>query len=188
MNTLTGLYKYELTIDKTVSRVIGVFTIIILLTLGAYIRLPLPFTPVPITLQGLFVLLAGAFLGRKYAPIATFGYLILGGMGLPIFQGYGSGLTHIFGPTGGYLIGFIAASFIIGSMIDFKREKPSFGWTIFSMAAGQIAIYIFGIWWLAVSLRLDLIKAVYLGLIPFLPGAIFKLITASLIYTKFSSK
>lgn len=187
MNTLTVLYKREIAIDKTVSNVIGVFTIILLLSLGAYIRIPLPFTPVPITLQTFFVLLGGAILGRTYAPIATCGYLFLGGLGLPIFQGYGSGIPHILGPTGGYLVGFIAASFVIGSLIDFKRNKPYFGWTVFSMVLGQVLIYAFGIWWLAISLKLNLVKAVYLGFIPFLPGAAFKLITASVIYTKFSS-
>ncbi len=187
MNTLTTLYRHQIIINKAVSKLIAVFTIILLLSLGAYIRIPLPFTPVPITLQTFFVLLGGAMLGRKYAPIATCGYLFLGGLGLPIFQGYGGGILHILGPTGGYLIGFIAASFVIGSLIDFKRNNPSFGWTVFSMALGQVLIYAFGIWWLAVSLKLSLVKAIYLGFIPFLPGAAFKLITASLIYTKFSS-
>lgn len=72
-------------------------------------------------------------------------------------------------------------------LIDFKRNKPYFGWTVFSMVLGQVLIYAFGIWWLAISLKLNLVKAVYLGFIPFLPGAAFKLITASVIYTKFSS-
>ena len=181
------IHANEFALDKTVLKILGVFIFILLLTFGAYIRLPLPFTPVPITLQTLFVLLAGAFLGKKYGPMAVFGYIFLGGLGLPIFQGYGSGLFHIFGPTGGYLIGFIVASFLIGLVIE-SKEKGSLLWIIFAMAIGQIAIYAFGISWLSIIMRLDFIKAAYFGFIPFIPGAIFKLMIASAIYSKFASK
>lgn len=188
MVTLANLYKHEIVINKTIAQLIGTFTFIVLITLGAYIRVPLPFTPVPITLQTFFVILGSAILGRKYGTMATSTYLVLGGLGLPIFQGYGGGLFHVLGPTGGYLLGFVASSFVIGSLIDFKREKSSFSWVVFSMAVGQFVIYIFGISWLAIYMNLGFIKAIYLGFVPFLPGAIFKLITASLIYRKISSR
>jgi len=183
---ISYLYKNEIVINKALTRAMGVFTFILLLSLGAYIRLPLPFTPVPITLQTFFVLLCGALMGRKYAPIATFSYLVLGVLGLPIFQGYGRGMLHIFGPTGGYLIGFVAASFVIGYLIDLKRDEQNLWWIIFSMAAGKAIIYSFGIIWLSLSMHIGLTKAVYLGFVPFIPGAIFKLLSASLIYSKIS--
>jgi len=188
MDAILGLNKRGIIINKRVASILGVFALILLLALGAYVRLPLPFTPVPITLQTFFVLLGGAFLGRRNAPLAVFGYLFLGGLGLPIFQGYGSGFLHIIGPTGGYLIGFIAAAFVVGSMIDLKRTRLSLAWVLFSMVLGQIVIYAFGITWLSTILRLSLHKAVLLGFVPFVPGALFKLLAASLLFTKLSSK
>jgi len=188
MYSITYLYNRDIISSKRILGCLGAFTLILLLSIGAYIRLPLPFTPVPITLQTFFVILGAAFLGRKYATIGVLGYIFLGGLGLPIFQGYGSGFLHIAGPTGGYLIGFIAAAFVIGSVINLYKSQSSFLWTLFSMTLGQILIYLFGITWLCAILKISLYKAVLLGFVPFIPGALFKLIAASFIYAKFSSK
>ena len=188
MITLAQVYRYEIPISKAWTRVIAVLTVISAMILGAYIRIPLPFTPVPITLQTFFVILGAAVLGRKYAAYAMVGYISLGALGLPVFQGYGSGLLHIFGPTGGYLVGFVVASVVIGMLLDNPRENISFGWVVFSTALGQLVIYAFGVLWISLLLKINLYKAVYLGFIPFIPGALFKLMTASLLYSRVGVK
>lgn len=87
----------------------------------AWFKIPLPFTPVPITLQTLMVLLSGAMLGSYYGSLAMIIYLILGAIGLPVFAGGSSGFGALFGPTGGYLFSYPIAAFIIGKMIERKK-------------------------------------------------------------------
>jgi biotin transport system substrate-specific component len=84
--------------------------------MGAYIMIPLP--PVPITLQTLFVVLAGALLGGRLGALSQVVYLLLGIIGLPVFHGGKGGLGILLGPTGGYLVGFIAAAYVVGKLIE----------------------------------------------------------------------
>ena len=81
--------------NKLAIRAILVVSFVIMTALGAYVRIPLPFSPVPITLQTFFVLLCGAVLGRKFGALAQAGYVGLGVLGIPLFQGYGAGLLHL---------------------------------------------------------------------------------------------
>src|SRR3989339_1178484 len=78
------------------------------------IKIPLGFTPVPITLQTLMVLLSGAMLGARYGALSQFLYLVLGAAGLPVFAGGSGGIASLFGPTGGYLFSYPIAAFIVG--------------------------------------------------------------------------
>ena len=87
----------------------------------AWFKIPLPFTPVPITLQTLMVLLSGAMLGSYYGALAMIIYLILGAIGLPVFAGGSSGVGGLFGPSGGYLFSYPVAAFAIGYMLQKKR-------------------------------------------------------------------
>ena len=89
----------------------------------AWFKIPLPFTPVPITLQTLMVLLSGAMLGAYYGALAMVLYLTVGSIGLPVFAGGSSGVGALLGPTGGYLFSYPLAAFVIGKMI----EKKSLG-------------------------------------------------------------
>lgn len=166
----------EIVTSKAAVRAILVVSFVVMTALGAHVRIPLPFSPVPITLQTFFVLLCGATLGRKFGTLAQGGYVGLGVLGIPLFQGYGAGLLHLAGPTGGYLIGFIAAPFIVGSLI--KRN------VVFAMSLGLSVIYVCGVSWLMLGYKFDFSNAVYLGFIPFIPGAVCKLIAASWIYSK----
>ena len=187
MNTVSVIFKAkDRIISKSATRALLVTSFIIMTALGAYIRIPLPFTPVPITLQTLFVLLSGAFLGKRFGLFAQASYVGLGVLGVPIFQGYGYGLLHILGPTGGYLVGFMASAFLIGTLL--KKKEQSLLFTVLVMTMGTLVIYIFGISWIAISLKTGLLKALTFGFFPFLPGAIFKLLTASLIYWKLREK
>lgn len=87
----------------------------------AWFKIPLPFTPVPITLQTLVVLMSGAMLGPYYGALSMIIYLVLGAIGLPVFAGGSSGIGALLGPTGGYLFSYPIASFVIGKMLKRKN-------------------------------------------------------------------
>jgi biotin transport system substrate-specific component len=145
-----------------------------LLIVGAFIRIPLP--PVPITLQTLFILLAGMLLGRKLAVGATIVYLFLGAVGLPVFTG-GGGLAAMLGPTGGFLFGFLLASFAAGTIADLGRKengKIQLPYLITAAIVGSLAVYLIGIPWLKFNLGLSWTKAFAAGMLPFIPGDLIK--------------
>ncbi|MCH7819743.1 MAG: biotin transporter BioY, partial [Candidatus Marinimicrobia bacterium] len=95
--------------SEAVRTVVLVGGFALLTALGALIRIPLPFTPIPITLQTFFVLLAGAMLGSKRGTLSQMVYVFAGAAGIPIFAGMSSGLALLAGPTGGFLAGFLLA-------------------------------------------------------------------------------
>jgi len=145
---------------------------------GAYIMVPVP--PVPITLQTLFLYLAGALLGGRLALLSQLVYLILGIIGLPVFAGGKAGLGVLFGPTGGYLIGFLVAAYIVGKWNEMIK-RPSFPTVLLSMVAGTIPIYVLGVLQLCFVAKLALGKAVSVGVLPFLIGDGIKIVVATLL-------
>src|SRR5207247_884090 len=108
---------------------------------------PLPFTPVPGTLQTLPVLLAGALLGARAGAASQMAYIIMGMTGLPVFALPGSGPAYLMGPTGGYLIGFVAAAYVTGRMIPLTGSYGFPGVGI-SLLSGSAALYLCGLSWL----------------------------------------
>lgn len=151
--------------------------------LGAFVRVPLPFTPVPITLQTFFVLLAGAYLGPGAGAVSQVLYIILGAAGVPIFAGAACGLSALFGPTGGYLAGFAAAAFMIGALKKFCDDSFARMLILFSLAS--LVILLCGSLWLKTVLNLSMGTALRLGLVPFIAGDLFKTCAACLIYWRF---
>ena len=147
---------------------------------GGLIAIPLPFTPVPITLQTFFTFLAGAILGKYLGALSQLIYLLLGVVGLPVFAKGSSGIGVLLGPTGGYLIGFIPAAFLVGYLLE-RREKPSFGLIFLAMVVGVVAIYLPGVGWLMWVARMNLVKALILGALPFMPGDAVKIVVGALI-------
>lgn len=117
----------------------GLFTALI--AIGAFIRIPVPV--VPFTLQFLFTMLAGILLGGRYGAISVAIYVLLGLMGLPVFT-EGGGPGYIFQPTFGYLIGFIIASGVTGSIIN-KTTIPSYKRLLSANFIGLIIVYAFGL-------------------------------------------
>jgi len=152
-----------------------------LTAVGAYIVIPLP--PVPVTMQTLFVDLAGTLLGGYLGALSQVVYILLGVIGLPVFAGGKAGAGVLFGPTGGYLIGFVVGAFVMGKLTSLRR-KPGLWWLMGSMAVGIAIVYILGLAQLMVVAKLSLAKAVAVGLLPPLPGDAAKIVVAGLIGRK----
>ncbi len=144
----------------------------------AQVRIPLPFTPVPITGQTFAVLLVGAALGSRRGAMSLALYLLLGLVGLPFFAGGASGLAYLLGPTGGYLVGFVVAATLVGLLAarGLDRRIPS---ALLAFLAGEIVIYLFGVAWLSVFIGIP--QALTAGLVPFLIGDAIKLAAAGLV-------
>lgn len=171
--------------DKTRNIVLISLTVA-LMTAAAWFRIPVG--PVPISLQTLFVLLSGVTLGPRLGPAAMGTYLVLGLVGLPVFTA-GGGPGYLLSPTFGYLLGFPLASFVTGWMFgDSNNEKKAGGARLaLALAAGTVVIYLAGIPWLFLNLMLVQGKTLgpgpllMLGMVPFLPGDLIKLVLALLL-------
>lgn len=135
-----------------------------LIIIGAYISIPFPFTPIPFTLQLLFVLLSGVFLGPFYGSLSSIIYILIGVLGFPVFSGGNSGISYLFGKTGGYLFGFVIASFITGYI--FKLNKKLLPVAII---LGIFVIHLCGVLYLSKFLSLNILKAFIVGSLPFIP-------------------
>jgi biotin transport system substrate-specific component len=147
-----------------------------LTALAAQVRLPLPFTPVPVTGQTFAVLLCGAALGSRRGAAAQLLYLALGCIGLPVFTGGGRGLP--IGPTGGYILGFIAVAWVVGRLVERGWDRR-LRTALPAMALGNAVLYLFGLPWLALCVGGPPAKVLALGLWPFLPGDLLKLALAA---------
>ncbi|ACI20065.1 biotin transporter BioY [Dictyoglomus thermophilum] len=147
-----------------------------LLILGGYLSFHLPFTQVPFTLQVFFLFLISLY----FSPIETFyivfAYLLLGGLGFPVFAGGRGGLNVLFGPTGGYLFGFLIAGITISVLKKYSE--------ILSLFLGILVIYLTGSIWLSFSLKINYYKALMTGVIPFIPYDFIKGIISYLIWQK----
>ncbi len=146
----------------------------------AHIAVPLWFTPVPLTLQPFAVLLLGLALGPRLAA-ATFGaYLAEGAFGLPVFapgtMAFG-GLAHLFGPTGGYLMAYPAAAFLISWL--WRRTGRGFASALFAAALGDLLILVSGAVWLALWTHAAAQTTLEMSFLPFLPGDALKVAAAA---------
>ena len=173
----------EICLTKTACGILGALSFMALTTAGAYLRIPLPFTPVPITLQTFFVLLAGAILGRRLGSLSQAGYLLVGIFGLPVFTGGLYGFARLFGPTGGYLIGFVLASYAIGKLLGGDDDAP-FVKIVAAMVVGLAILFTAGTIQLALVMHISGEQAVALGVLPFIPGDFIKLLAAATIYQR----
>lgn len=156
--------------------VAAVFGGALLLALCAQVRIPLPFTPVPITGQTFAVLLLPVMLGGWRGPAAVAAYLAQGALGLPFFAGGAAGAAVLAGPTGGYLLGFLLAAVVIAVLAGHSRGSRVR--LALAMVAGNLVIYLCGVPWLARFVEGGLGAAVMLGMTPFLIGDAIKLIAA----------
>lgn len=168
-NTRAIAYNNDIIRDSRAISSIGIVFFILATALGAYVRIPVPGSPVPITLQTFFVLLSGAVLGKRLGFLSMTGYFIFGG-------------ASFLGPTSGYLIGFIAASCIIGFMLERRHSAIS------AFVAGNITLLACGASWLILAYKMDPVSAFSVGVMPFIAGDAIKLAAAALIFSKISRR
>ena len=147
----------------------------ILLIISAKIKVPL--YPVPMTLQPLAVLLIGMLFGRNLAGATVGLYIFQGVCGLPVFA-YGGGYMYLFGPTGGFILGFFVSAIILGSLADRDWGKSLF-LSLLCMIIGLFIIYFFGILQLSIMKGFDF--ALLKGFFPFIIGDLYKLLLAGIL-------
>ena len=148
-----------------------------LMTAGAYISIPVG--PVPIVLQNMFVFLAGLLLGSRWGLASVGVYLLAGACGLPVFAGGMGGIGRIIGPTGGYLIGYLPAVFIIGTISEKGAARISFD--MVAMVFGTVFLYACGLTWLKTLTGMPWSKTLAVGMYPFLVGDALKIVAAAAI-------
>jgi biotin transport system substrate-specific component len=147
----------------------AVLVMAVLIALGAQVDVPM--APVPMSLQSLAVLLAGALLGWRWGLVSVLLYLLAGGLGLPVFAGGASGWAHFTGPTAGYLVAFPVAAVLMG--LASARGGFQRFWSGFSLGlAGHVVLLVLGAAWLATSIGVA--DAIAAGLMPFMGGAVVK--------------
>lgn len=144
--------------------------------------LSIPIGPVPISLTNFAIYLSLYLLDWKKGTVSYILYLLLGLVGLPVFSGFTGGIGKLAGPTGGYIIGFIPMAIIAGIVIDKYTEK----WLLclLAMIVGTIVCYALGTAWLAYEAKMDMMAALWAGVIPFIPGDLVKMALAILIAPK----
>lgn len=152
---------------------IGLMTAITCI-LGPF-SIPIPFSVVPISFTNLAIYLTVFILGLKKGTISYLLYLFIGLVGVPVFSGFSAGPAKLFGPTGGYLIGFIFLALICGFFLyKFKGNIYLYG---IGMTLGLIVTYTIGTAWLALQMNLTFMQALLIGVLPYIPGDILKIIT-----------
>jgi len=162
--------------------VLSVITGVALISLLAQLSIPLPWTPVPITGQTFGVALTSLLWGRKRAVAIMLTYLTFGSLGLPVFAMGKSGFT--IGPTSGYLLGMLGASYVMGSLADLGWTKKFFqAWLV--AFVGSIVVFSCGLG--VLSFFVPLSKLLSLGLFPFLPGDLIKTSLAAWIVSQSQS-
>lgn len=149
-----------------------------LTAISGQIRVYLPDTIVPITLQTFAVLITGAALGSRLGTLSLLTFLVVGAVGVPVFQGGHSGLAYMMGGTGGYLLGFLIASYIVGRLAERGWDRRH---TTLAMLIGNIYIYIPGVLWLGLGGFYSWDKVLAKGLYPFIAGDLLKLALAAIV-------
>ena len=152
----------------------------LLIALSAQVAIPLPFTPVPVTLQTFAVILTGCLLGSGRGAMAVVAYIAEGSLGLPFFSGGTAGIAHLLGPTGGYLVGCVAAAFLAGFLSERKVTLRAAG-LLLTLVAADLVVFLFGVTWLAAFTGPQ--KALALGFAPFVVGDALKIAAAWSILT-----
>ena len=141
-----------------------------LTAVGAYIHVPIG--PVPIVLSTLFVILSGLLLGSRWGVTSMGLYLLVGAIGIPVFAGGKGGLAHFFGPTGGYLFGYVLASWVTGFISEKSRGLLILD--ILAVLVGSLVIYGLGVPWLKMITQMSWTKTLIVGMVPFLIGDAIK--------------
>lgn len=170
--TLLDLARPESPAARIATTVGAVLFGVCLLTLSAKIKVP--FWPVPMTMQTLVVLMLGMAYGSRMAAGTVFAYLVAGAAGLPVLSGTperGIGLAYMMGPTGGFLLGFLVAAWVVGFLAERGFDR-TFMRSAIAMLAGHAIISLLGVVWLAAPLGVA--KAIQVGFVPFMASSVLK--------------
>ncbi len=164
-----------------IHKIILAFAMACFTGIAAQVRIPLPWTPVPISAQTFAVLLSGVLLGGWYGGLSQVFYIGAGIAGVPWFSGGGSGIAYISGPTGGYIIGFILAALFIGYFIDrFVRARGFFAIFVLMLFANFVLIHLPGVLQLSVVTGVrNIYKLLSMGTLPFIVGDVAKVLAAA---------
>ncbi len=159
--------------SHTLARIGWISGFALLTGVAALVKIPLLFTPVPMTLQTAVVLASGVVLGKDgvYSQLL---YVLLGGIGLPFFVGETAGFTYLFGATGGYLLGFIATSALVGRWLQPVWSELSYTKRTAGLLAASLLVFIPGVLQLKLALDISFVQALALGFVPFIAGDILK--------------
>lgn len=134
-----------------------------------------PMVPVPMTMQSFAVLVIGAAYGARLGAATLLLYMAEGALGLPVFAGMKGGATHLVGPTGGYIVGFVLAAGAVGWLAERGWDR-SVVRTTAAMLIGKVFIFVPGVLWLGSVIGMD--KAIAGGFVPFIPGIFLKVALA----------
>ena len=152
--------------------------IVFSLFIAACAQFSIQIGPVPITGQSFAVLLTGALLGSRLGAAAVIAYLVEGALGLPFFAGGGAGIVRFFGPTGGYLVAFPAAAFIVGAFAEHGWDKR-YPTAVAAMAIGSVVILLGGLAWFTILTNTPPVAAFKIAVLPFLAGDVVKIALAA---------
>ena len=150
------------------------------------IAIPLPFTPVPITLAMLSVLLSGALLGPIGGIMSQLIYILIGAVGLPVFSGFTGGLGILIGPTGGYLFGYLFCALVTGALVNKASQKQLL--LLVAMIAGILVCYFVGTIWFILVMKTTILNALLLCVVPFLLGDGIKIAVAFFLTIRLGGK
>lgn len=153
----------------------GVVAFVVLTAFSAQVAVRLPWTPVPVTLQPLLVVLAGVLLGARAGAVAMVAYVTAGALGAPVFSNGGAGLPWLLGPTGGYLLAAPAAAFVSGAVAG-REGAPAR--LLAGLTLGVATMYAGGLAQLMALTGQGLVEAAMLGAVPFVVGDVTKILFA----------
>ncbi|MFZ0455547.1 MAG: biotin transporter BioY [Ignavibacteriaceae bacterium] len=171
---LTNIFSY---------RLLWILSFSLLTAVSAQIAIPVK--PVPFSLQTMMVLLSGAFLGARNGAYSQIIYVFLGSIGLPVFANGSMGFAVLFGPTGGYLLAFPVAAFLVGYLVESNNKYFN---VVISMFFGSLTILAIGILFLNLFYLHNLLEAVKAGGVIFFVWMIIKIFAAASIYFGVSKK
>ncbi len=185
MKTISEALRFprvKIEIRELVKSIVLIIGFAVATAISAKIRVPLPFTPVPITLEVLIVLLAGAMIGSIRGALSQVLFLVFGIGGISVFASGVIGFAALFGPTGGYLIGFVVAAYTVGKWLP-ESSKVYQVWLTFAFASAIILLM--GFAHLVLFHIHSAREAFLLGVAPFIPGDLVKVTLATGIFTVF---
>ena len=178
-NILNDAIKIKTKENEFLKSIFLVLSGIIFLSIMSQLIIPLYFTPVPISLGSFGVILIALLYGRKLGTATVLSYVVAGSLGAPVFAGFKTG--SLFSPTGGYILGYIAAALILGFLSD-KGIAKSYVKTFLSLLLASAAILVLGA--LVLILFVPSKNVFMIGVLPFIPGDMLKVVAATLLFPR----